>query len=161
MTEKEIHAEREESARSHYELGYLLVPTITEENLPGEGVGVRDVIEKRGTIISGAAPIEKHLTYEMTKRIGGKNVRFVKAYFGHFIFEASAEGMAEAREDLKKNDKVLRFLLVSRTKESLVAPTRRIPRAPEMRPKRAAEKSAPINEAELDKEIEKMVAAAE
>ncbi len=161
MTEKENHIESEESSESHYELGYLLMPTITEENLPHETASVREAIEKHGVIISGAAPMEKHLSYEMTKRIGGKNLRFVKAYFGHFIFQATTDGMAEIREAIKKNDRVLRFLLISRTKESLVAPTRRISRPPESRPKRPEEKSAPMNEAEVDKEIEKMVAASE
>ena len=161
MTEKEIQIETDESPRSHYELGYLLLPTISEEDLPGEAAHVREMIEKNGTIISGAAPIEKHLAYEITKRVGVKNLRFQKAYFGHFIFQATSDGMADIREAVKKHDRILRSLLIVRTKESLVAPTRRIPRSPESRPKRSEEKSTPMNEAEVDKEIEKMVAAAE
>ena len=145
----------------HYELGFLLVSAIAEENLASEAATIREAIEKHGVIVSGAAPMEKQLSYEMRKRSGGKNMRFRKAYFGHFIFQASADGMAEIREAIKKNDRVLRFLLIARTKESLVAPTRRIPRAPEMRPKRIEEKGAPIDEVAIDKEIEKMVAAAE
>ena len=87
-------------------------------------------------------------------------MRFVKAYFGHFIFRATVDGMTEIGETIKK---MITYcaLFLSNARESLIAPIRRIPRAPEMRPKRAAEKSAPINEAEIDKEIEEMVAAAE
>ena len=153
--------ENEEQEMGHFELGYLLFPAIVEENLALEAAAIREVIEGNGVIVSGAAPIEKHLAYKIVKRAGGKYMRFVKAYFGHFIFRATVDGMTEIGETIKKNDHVLRSLLIKRTRESLIAPIRRIPRAPEMRPKRAAEKSAPINEAEIDKEIEKMVAAAE
>jgi len=161
MTKEENDVEKEEALKFHYELGYLLVPTIPEENLPAEATIVREAIEKYGTIVSGAAPLEKHLAYEIAKQVGGKKMHFQKGYFGHFVFEVDKDGMAEIREAIKKNNQVLRFLLVTRTKESLIAPTRRIPRTSESRPKRAEEKSAPVNEVELDKEIEKMVATVE
>lgn len=161
MIEKKEHTEEDESARSAYEVGYLLVPTIPEEDAAGEATKIRDIIEKHGAVVSGAAPLERALAYEIAKRAGGKILRFQKAYFGHFVFETTKEGAADINLAIKKNDKILRFLLVNRTKESLVAPTRRIPRAPEMRQKRTEEKGAPMDEAAVDQEIEKMVAATE
>lgn len=160
MTETE-EMEKDEQGTGHFELAYLLLPTIVEENISNEAGKIRDVLEKHGVVVSGALPEMKPLSYEMMKRAGGKKYWFHTAYFGHFIFQATPDEMAKARELIKKNDLVLRSILVKRTKESLTAAPRRIPRTSESRPKRTEEKSAPMDEAAVDKEIEKMVAAAE
>lgn len=160
MTERQ-EMEEDEKGTGHFELSYLLLPTIIEENLPREAGQIRDVLEKHGVVVSGVLPEMRPLSYKMMKRSGGKKYWFHTAYFGHFIFQATSDEMAEAREFMKKNDLVLRFLLVKRTKESLTAAPRRIPRTSESRPKRSEEKSLPMNEEEVDKEIEKMVAVAE
>jgi len=161
MTEKKEHMEADESARSHYEVGYLLVPTISEDDVSGEATKIRDAIEKHGVVVSGAAPDLKHLTYTIVKHAAGKNHRFDNAYFGHFVFETTKDGVSDITAAVKKNDKVLRSLIINRSKESLVAPTRRIPRSSETHTKRVEEKTAPMDETAVDQEIERMVAETE
>lgn len=148
----------EEKNTVYYEIGYLIAPTITEEDAPSEGAKVRDIVEKQGFIVSVAEPEKRSLAYEITKRFGGKNHRFRTAYFGHLIFQAVPEDATAIREGIRKNDAIIRTLIIKRTKESLTAVPRRVTHTGEPRTKRMVEKAEPINEAELDKQIEKMVA---
>ena len=69
-----------------YELGYLLAPTIPEEYVGGEGVKVKDVLEKIGFIMGSDEPVMKQLAYEMSAVIGGKNIVFIPRTSGQLFF---------------------------------------------------------------------------
>ena len=102
-----------------YELGYHLVPTIAEEQIPQVSGAVRGMIEAiSGNIIAEETPVFIDLAYQIVKTVEHKHYRFDDAYFGFIKFEASPEGIATLEEALKKDDNVLRYLVVKTLKEN-------------------------------------------
>ena len=102
-----------------YELGYHLVPTIAEEQIPQVSGAVRGMIEAiSGNIIAEETPIFIDLAYQIVQTVEHKHYRFDDAYFGFIKFEASPEGIATLEEALKKDDNVLRYLVVKTLKEN-------------------------------------------
>lgn len=102
-----------------YELGYHLVPTLSEEQIGGASKAVRGMIEGISKdIISEEAPVFINLAYQVVKTIDHKNKRFDDAYFGFIKFEASPENIAKLEEKLKKDGNVLRYLIVKTLREN-------------------------------------------
>lgn len=165
MTNEEKMARDTQEELKIYELGYLLAPTIPEEHIEGENVKVKDVLEKAGFIMSSDEPAMKALAYEMSAVIGGKKRRFRTAYFGSIIFQTNAASVADIKTALEKNENIARSLILHRTKESLLPSKRKISVAPRGaeeketgRKKQTERAEKVIDEAELDKKIEEMVA---
>lgn len=159
-----------------YELGYHLVPTIAEEQIPAAAGAVRGMIERiSGSIIAEETPVFIDLAYQIVKTVDHKNKRFDDAYFGFIKFEADPEGITKLEEELKGDISVLRYIVVKTLKENtflskkfpsskakereeeIVAPeasettvapeaTGEEPKAPEM-----------VNPDELDKAIDELV----
>ena len=102
-----------------YELGYHLVPTLAEEQIPGASGAVRGMIERISKdIIAEELPVFIDLAYTIVKTIEHKNKRFDESYFGWIKFEGSPAGIAELEEALKKDDNVLRYLIVKTIREN-------------------------------------------
>ncbi|MEK7460165.1 MAG: 30S ribosomal protein S6 [Patescibacteria group bacterium] len=102
-----------------YELGYHLVPTVSEEQIPGISGAVRGMIEKNSKeVISEELPVFIDLAYQVIKTVEHKNKRFDEAYFGWIKFEGSPEGIAVIEEGLKNNENVLRYIIVKTLRES-------------------------------------------
>lgn len=102
-----------------YELGYHLVPTLAEEQIPAASGAVRGMIERISKdIIAEELPVFIDLAYQIVKTIEHKNKRFDEAYFGWIKFEASPSGIATLEEELKNDENVLRYLVVKTIKEN-------------------------------------------
>jgi len=102
-----------------YELGYHLVPTLSEEQIGGASKAVRGMIEGISKdIIAEESPVFIDLAYQIVKTINHKNKRFDDAYFGFIKFEASPEDIAKLEEGLKKDENVLRYLVVKTLREN-------------------------------------------
>lgn len=102
-----------------YELGYHLVPTLAVEQIPAASGAVRGMIEQISKdIIAEELPVFIDLAYTIVKTVEHKNKRFDQAYFGWIKFEAHPEGIATLEEALKKDDNVLRYLVVKTIKEN-------------------------------------------
>ncbi|MDO8521169.1 MAG: 30S ribosomal protein S6 [bacterium] len=144
-----------------YEVGYLIVPTVTEEELPREVTALKDVLEKeKAAVIAEEFPKLRALAYEMQKRSAGAYQNHTSAYFGWVKFEGTAESIRAIEQAFKQNEKVLRYLLIKTVRENTMS-AGRPPRAPRVERKEApkdAAPSAPVSEVELDKSIEKLIA---
>lgn len=149
-----------------YELGYHLVPTLAEEQIPGASGAVRGMIERISKdIIAEDLPVFIDLAYTVVKTIEHKNKRFDEAYFGWIKFEASPAGIAELEEALKKDENVLRYLITKTVRESTFIAKKFVStkvKALEEDISPATEEAvsateAPVDEA-LDKAIEELVA---
>ncbi|TAN36575.1 hypothetical protein EPN27_00985 [Patescibacteria group bacterium] len=102
-----------------YELGYHLVPTLAEEQIPAASGAVRGMIERISKdIIAEELPVFIDLAYQIVKTVEHKNKRFDEAYFGWIKFEGSPAGIAELEEELKKDENVLRYLIVKTIREN-------------------------------------------
>src|SRR3989344_4751410 len=75
-----------------YEAGYLISPSVKEEDLEKVVSDIRGVIEKaEGSFIAEGAPSMTKLSYGMLFREGGKKMEHDRAYFGWLKFECSVE----------------------------------------------------------------------
>jgi ribosomal protein S6 len=152
-----------------YELGYHLVSTLPEEKIPEASGAVRAMIEQISKdIIAEELPIFIELAYPIVKTVEHKNQTFTDAYFGWIKFAGSPEGIAVLEEGLKKDQNVLRYLVVKTLRENtLIAkrfPLSKTKRRDETVPFAtvatgdiAVKVSAAVSDAELDKVIEKLV----
>jgi len=146
-----------------YELGYFLVSTIPEEKVGEEVSGVISVLESNGHIISSGMPEKKELEYEMSKIIANKKTTFSSGYFGFVIFQTEAEGLTNIKTELEKNDNILRFIIINRSKSSLIVEKKRTPIKPramtgsDKKVSSIKPKDVKIDEEELDKTIEELI----
>ena len=148
-----------------YELGYLLVPTISEENLASEVGALKDILEAQGAVtVSEEYPKLTELAYTMDKVISNKKNKFDAGYFGWIKFEIEISALAGIKEKLDRSDSIIRYLLIKTVRENTIASKR--PARSDSRRKIGkkegdeAEGDAPeMNKEEVDKKIEEMVVA--
>lgn len=148
-----------------YEVGYLLLPTIPEENVAITYGNLKELVNSLGgEIISDDMPKLRELAYSMEKVISNVRNKFNTAYFGWVKFYLDPEKLAELKKKLDLTPEVLRFLIIKTVKENTIASRRFVSREGGVRrrtytkPALGEEPAAPINKEELDKEIEAMVA---
>ena len=115
-----------------YELAFLIVPTISEEHLPKELDAIRALVAETGTIAKEGETKPLNLAYEMRTTLGNKIHRFKSAYFGFMYFEAMPDRVLALKETLKKNDNILRTLIVKQEKEILATKAPKKPRSGEV-----------------------------
>jgi len=147
-----------------YEVGYLLVPTISEEELPVNYGNLKELITTLGgDAIADEMPKMIGLAYPMYKTLQNVINKFDSAYFGWMKFSMDPEKVLELDKKLKLDPSIVRFLLIKTVKENTVAAKRFVHRdmlrrkSPTMK-KEGEEEAAPINKEEVDKEIDAMVA---
>src|SRR3989338_6840964 len=147
-----------------YELGYLLVPTITQDDLPVTYGNIKEVISSlEGVIISDEMPKMINLAYSMSKVISNVKSKFNTAYFGWTRFTMEASKVLELKKNLDLNPQFIRFLILKTVKENTIAAKRFVRGETYRRPvaKKSAENEVvtPINKEEIDKEIDALVSA--
>ncbi len=161
--EKEVEdLEEVKEARSGiYEVGYIMVPTIAEENLGGEVTEFKDSLLEKGVVfISDEYPKMTELAYEMSSSVDNKKQKFSYGYFGWVKFECSTVQSKEVKDLLDKNEKLVRYLLIKTVRESTMSVKRPYGRQEGGRRKPMQKKDeAPqvIDEKVIDKEIEALV----
>ena len=116
-------AEGENDELVSYELGYILLPTIAEEEVAGTVTSIKDALERAGAMgFVDGFPTKRPLAYEMQHGEAGKRVRVSQGYFGWVRFQcASAQTDAIVRE-LKKDERIVRFLFIEAPKEVVALP---------------------------------------
>jgi ribosomal protein S6 len=144
-----------------YEVGYHMVPTIAEENLGAEVTAFKDFFSENGvTFIADEYPKMMELAYEMARSIANKKQKFSYGYFGWVKFECTTEQAKVIKNALDKNEKLVRYLMIKTVRESTMSPKRpygKTDGAPKRRAAIKAEEAGPINEVEVDKEIDALV----
>lgn len=147
-----------ESQARIYELGYLIVSSMPEENVAAKVGAIKDLVEnKTGVSISEEFPRLITLGYEMSRPIGNKKSWFSEAYFGWMKFEMDPSMTDEVSAILKRDEDVLRFLLIKTVRENTIA-SKRGAGAGMKRPARKVENAeeTPIDEAEIEKKLEEL-----
>lgn len=148
-----------EGEGSVYELGFLLVPEITEEKLPEAFGAIKDVVVKHGgTPISEEFPKNMALAYTIERTFRNKIERYNEAFFSWIKFELGGEAVKALDAELRLRGDVVRFLIVKTVRENTMsakrpmgirrkagAPKEKDPNAPEM------------SKEEIDREIDALV----
>lgn len=110
----EDHKEREV-----YELGYLVLPSIAEENVSDVVNAIKGIINKvGGTEVASEDPLKFDLAYTMSKTIGARKYIVDEAYIGWVKFECEPNCAPEVSDAVKKLDEILRHLLVKAPRET-------------------------------------------
>ncbi len=147
-----------------YEVGFLLVPTLPEADIPREMTSLKDELLKAGAeMIGEEMPKMRVLAYPMRPKKGGKpGEHFTSAYFGWVKFELPSTRIKGLEETLHTLATILRFIVVKTVRESTLS----VPRAPRQEFRREGVSTAPkdapasvvVSETELDKSLEKLIA---
>ena len=149
-----------DSDKRVYEVGYLLIPTLGEEDLPVVFGNLKNLISSfGGEIISDEMPKMIPLSYNMTKVIQNIRNKYNNAYFGWTKFELDGEQMPEFKKKLNLETNFLRFLILKTIRANTMSSRRFVPKDLKKRTytKKKEDSTEPINKEEIDKEIEAMV----
>ncbi len=147
-----------------YEVGYLLLPTIPEEGIPALYGNLKDlVVSLGGEIISDEMPKMITLAYTMSKVTQNVRSKFNSAFFGWVKFEINPEKVLELKKKLDLDPNFIRFLILKTVRENTIAAKRFVHKDSRKKifsAKKEGENEnvAPIDEKEIDKEIDAMVA---
>ena len=138
-----------------YEVGFLIIPSVSEEKLADEMTSIRQEIENPGGIvISEEFPKMRPLTYAMIKEVGAKSYKFSSAYFGWIKFELPQGALSLFRDAIKTREFLLRFLLIETVRENTLA-TLRTYRKPDIEKK--GSEGSKLSSEEIDRQIEDLV----
>lgn len=152
-----------------YEVGYLLVPTLSLEEMPAKYGSLKELIVSfGGEVVSDEMPKIIQLAYKMSKVIQNVRSKFDSAYFGWIKFNMEGEKVLELKAKLDLDPNIIRFLILKTVKENTIAakrfmhrdtPYRKGPSATLIAKKEGeTEEVVPINKEEVDKEIDAMLA---
>ena len=163
MPKAEIKEEIEVADARVYELGYLLVPTITDENIGAVYTNLKDLIQDfGGAIIIDEMPKMTPLNYSMLKVVSNIRNKFNNAYFGWIKLEMDTEKVLELKKKLDLDPNLIRFLIIKTVRENTIATKRFVGRDTyRKRPaytKREGAVPVEINKEEIDKEIDALAA---
>ncbi len=164
MSEIEIKDENEikEVANSKvYELGYLLVPTIKEDDVVVNYGNLKELVTSfGGEIISDEMPKMINLAYPMQKVISNVRNKFNTAYFGWIKFTMDGAEVIKLKKHLDLDSAIVRFLILKTVKENTIAAKRFVRGATykKAKPQNAENEAVPINKEEIDKEIDALIA---
>lgn len=147
-----------------YEVGYLLLPTFSEEEMLVVYNNLKQLVSNLGgEIISDEIPKMISLSYTMFKVIKNIHNKFNSAYFGWVKFEMSADKIGELKKKLDIDSDFIRFLILKTVKENTIATKRFMHKdskrkIPIVNKEEENTASFPIDKEEIDKEIDAMVA---
>jgi len=106
-----------EQKNNNYELSFWFSSRLNDEEIEKKFDNLLKQLEKLGAlIIFSQSPQLKQLAYSVKKE---RN-----AYFGYIQFEFSKDSLVHLEEDLKLNDDIIRFMILSvKPKEKQKAPS--------------------------------------
>lgn len=154
----------EEANSRIYELGYNLVPTIEEVDVPIQYGNLKELISSfGGMVISDDMPKMIPLAYPMVKVVANVRNKYTNAYFGWIKFTMDTDKVLELKKKLDLDPKIIRFIILKTVKENTIAAKRFVRsdmhRRPMMKKSDENETAVPINKEEIDKEIDALIAA--
>ena len=145
-----------------YEVGYLLLPSIAQEDIPVHYGNLKElVLSLGGEVIFDEMPKMLPLAYTMSKVHQNVKSKFDTAYFGWIKFAIDPEKILELKKKLELDPNFIRFLILKTVRENTIAGRRFVNRDLKRKTtvKKEGENEAPLDREEIDKEIEAMVAA--
>ena len=103
-----------------YELGYLVLPSVPEENVPQVVSKIVSIVEKsEAKTLDSENPFLQPLAYAMSKTIGARKYIVNEAYIGWVKFEARPDQIETIRTAIEKIEEILRSLLIKAPRETV------------------------------------------
>lgn len=139
-----------------YELGYHLVPTLAEEEVPQYVNKIKDALDSYGAVvISEEAPKRMQLAYTMRPTVHNKKQKYDKAYFGWVKFETDPQSAEAFKKDVDVMDEIFRYLLITTVRENTMAPKKLFTTSKKRSPRAASEEKMDV--VQVDKEIDALI----
>ena len=102
-----------------YELGYLILPSVPEENLPALVAKIKDILGKVSkAILDSEDPTKIELAYSMRKTVGSSSYVVNDAYLGWIKFEVNPEDISGLESNFRKTEEILRALIMKTSRET-------------------------------------------
>lgn len=112
----------DKDVRRVYEVGYHIIPTVSEEGLEKEIASITAVLKKENVDFVGErVPALIQLAYSLEHIVGGVKNYFDTAFFGWIAFEASPASIAAIDAAMKTHENVLRHIIIKTTRETVAA----------------------------------------
>lgn len=155
--------------RATYELGYHLVPSLSETDLALRVEELMKVVaDNDGSILSEGAPQSCNLIYTMRRLRGGTWEKYDTSFFGWMRFEAPAEALPTIKAALEVDEFLVRHLLLKLDAKALAPAPERKPKPvavkgvvetepKQLEKKQDEEEKGEVQEEELDKQIEELI----
>ena len=162
--QKKVETEEKKTDSKIYEVGYHIVSSVAEENVPQETEKIKAIILKEGgTIISEEAAKLRPLAYTLKKAEAGSYNKFDKAYFGWVKFEIIEGDVKNIDEALKAETNVLRYILIKTIRENTIFHQKQAPafvekESSKTKAEKADKDGKPASIEEIDKSIEDLIA---
>jgi ribosomal protein S6 len=147
-----------------YEVGYLLVPSVLEEEVGTLYGNLKELISSLGGVmISDEIPLMINLAYTMQKTVQNVRNKYDTGYFGWIKFYMDTEKVLILKKKLDLDANIIRFLILKTVKENTIAAKRFVHKdvtykKPVTKKNIENEEVVPINKEEIDKEIDAMIA---
>ena len=104
-----------------YELGFILVPTISESEVDAKVAELKAAITAvEGTVGAEGTTEFIDLAYRIEKNVKSKKMKWSQGYFGWMKFTAAPEALAALKKVLDGNLELMRYILVKTNAENLV-----------------------------------------
>ncbi len=105
---------------SVYEIGYLIISSVPEDQVVGEAEKIRKILAEAGAlVISEEVPHRQHLAYTIRRKtVGGSYESYDESYFGWIKFEVGSGIIESIKKSVKNIPSILRILLTTTVKEN-------------------------------------------
>lgn len=143
-----------------YELGYHLIPTLAEEEVPGYVNKIKDTLDSYGAVVIGEeSPKRISLAYTMFPSVKNKKQKYDKAYFGWIKFETDTDSAEKFKKFIEDMDEIFRSLFITTVRENTLAPKKLFiaPKKKYSKDKVEGEVAEKMDVEQVDKEIDALV----
>lgn len=107
-----------QEAGTIYEVSYLFLPTLGENEAAAELVSLKSAISASGAIIADEGPILIDLAYPIVKVVQTIRHKISSAYFGWVKFEMASGEVAKIKNYLDNQASVARYLVIKTVREN-------------------------------------------
>jgi ribosomal protein S6 len=162
-TESNVHEAQDSRV---YEVGFNLIPKISEGDVPAEVENIKKILSShRASVIAEEMPRMTQLSYGMAKAATGKREMFDRAYFGWVKFEVDPEAITAITEEVAALPNVLRSIVISTVRESTLSKkvfvSEHLAGETIKKPEMVKEGGKKLTDAEIDSAVDELVEATE
>lgn len=151
-----------------YEIGFHLVPSLSEEEVAQEVGKLKDLIEDAGgEFIAEGYPKMRALEYTIEAPFAVPKERYNHAHFGWIKFEASPETPSAIKEALSRDENIIRMIIIKTVRENTLYgyKLKQKKEAEERREEESEEKTTvegekereKVSDEEIDKSIDEII----
>lgn len=142
-----------------YEIGYLIMPSVSEDQISAEVSSLNQILEgAKANIIAHGFPHLTTLAYTMVRSIDSKNRKFNEGYFGWIKFELPVASIANIKTAFDKHPNILRHLITKTVRENTMYSTKVAGlEGVEAKAEELTTEDKGISQKEIDKSIDALV----